>query len=67
MYDPDISTHYVNLPHYLKLTELIDIRMDAQHFEFKLIPLNEILENKCYHKYMKYYANWLVNREAQSD
>ena len=59
MYDQSISTHYVNLPHYLYLNEKPIIRGDYQHTEFNWFDLEVIVGDDTFHPYIRNYADWL--------
>jgi colanic acid biosynthesis protein WcaH len=57
----NISTHYVNLPHYVEFKSIPQISLDGQHSEFKWIDLSVVSNDKRYHPYMCNYASWLLN------
>ena len=60
-FDQDISTHYVNLPHYVELKSKPQIALDDQHDEFKWFDLAEVTDDKKFNPYMSNYASWLLN------
>jgi colanic acid biosynthesis protein WcaH len=61
--DQDISTHYVNLPHYAELKSKPQIILDEQHGEFKWFDLSAVSKDGESHTYIRNYANWLLNRK----
>ena len=60
--DHDISTHYVNLPHYAEFQSKPDITLDDQHGEFEWFDLSVVAKDERFHAYMRNYAGWLLNR-----
>ncbi len=62
----NISTHYVNLPHYLKLHEKPKLKKDSQHSKLEWFKLKEICESNCFHQYVKNYASWLLKADIIS-
>ena len=62
----NISTHYVNLPHYLKLHEKPKLKKDSQHSKLEWFKLTEICESNCFHQYVKNYASWLLKADIIS-
>ena len=59
--DQDISTHYVNLPHYAEFQSRPDITLDDQHAEFEWFDLAVVSNDEKFHPYMRNYASWLLN------
>jgi colanic acid biosynthesis protein WcaH len=59
--DQDISTHYVNLPHYAEFQSKPQITLDDQHGEFKWFDLSVVFKDEKSHLYMRNYASWLLN------
>lgn len=53
--EDDISTHYVNLPHYCFLKEQSNILADEQHDNLSWFDLEEIKDNENFHEYMQTY------------
>ena len=60
--DQDISTHYVNLPHYADFQSKPDIALDDQHGEFGWFDLSMVAKDKKFHAYVRNYASWLLNK-----
>lgn len=66
-FDENISTHYVNIPYFIKLNEdmqnLIKVKFGDgfQHDSFEWININECLNHKNIHKYSKEYAKYVYN------
>ncbi len=50
----DVSTHYVNLAYEYEVKEISDLPTE-QHSEYKWFTVNELLESKQVHKYVKDY------------
>ena len=63
---PDISTHYVNLPHVCFFDELPALTMDEQHGQLEWHPLDRVASNDTYHQYMKLYASKVLELESNS-
>tara|TARA_B100000780_G_scaffold183409_1_gene128725 strand:- start:179 stop:658 length:480 start_codon:yes stop_codon:yes gene_type:complete len=59
--DQDISTHYVNLPHYAEFQAKPEIILDDQHGEFEWFDLSEVSKDERFNPYMRNYASWLLN------
>jgi colanic acid biosynthesis protein WcaH len=50
----DVSTHYVNLAYEIEVVEIPDLPTD-QHNEYQWLAIDELLESKQVHKYVKDY------------
>ena len=50
----DVSTHYVNLAYEYEVKEISDLPTE-QHSKYKWFAVNELLESKQVHKYVKDY------------
>ena len=50
----DLSTHYVNLAYEVKIEEVPNLPTE-QHNEYQWLTIDEILESKQVHKYVKDY------------
>jgi len=57
----DISTHYVNLPHFIVFESRPEITMDDQHGEFEWFELSLVSDDENFNVYMRNYASWLSN------
>ena len=60
--DQDISTHYVNLPHYAEFQSRPEIILDDQHGDFKWLDLSVVFKDEKFNPYMRNYASWLLNK-----
>jgi colanic acid biosynthesis protein WcaH len=60
--DQNISTHYVNLPHYAEFQTKPEITLDDQHGEFEWFDLSEVSKDEKFHLYMRNYASWLLKK-----
>lgn len=66
-FSDEISTHYVNLPHYclLQPDQICDLRLPAgeteQHSEWCWLPLETAANDSNVHAYVRVYAQWLLN------
>ena len=61
--DENISTHYVNLPHYCILEERPSLSIDQQHNELKWFDLDEVAGKNNFHEYMQSYAFCLTSKD----
>ena len=50
----DVSTHYVNLAYEVKIKEMFNLPT-KQHNEYQWLTIDELLESKQVHKYVKDY------------
>lgn len=64
-FDKDISTHYVNIPHFCILKKQPNILADEQHDNLLWFDLEEIRDNENFHDYVQTYATWLINEEIK--
>ena len=60
-FDENVSTHYVNLPHYKNLKSKPEIILDDQHIEIGWFSLLKVSKDKKFHLYMRNYANLILN------
>jgi colanic acid biosynthesis protein WcaH len=58
----DVSTHYVNLPHYVSFQSRPSIVSDDQHAVFKWFDLKAVSVEAVFHPYIRNYAIWLLNK-----
>jgi colanic acid biosynthesis protein WcaH len=65
--DENVSTHYVNLPHYCILEKRPYLLKDQQHNDLSWFSLHEVASNNSFHKYMRGYASWLINVSKNDD
>ena len=61
-FDENISTHYVNLPHYIVVKSRPLITIDDQHGEFGWFDLAVVSVDEKFHPYTAAYALWLLNK-----
>jgi colanic acid biosynthesis protein WcaH len=66
-FDENISTHYVNLPHYLVVNSKPLIIKDDQHSDFEWFELVGVGVDKKFHSYTAAYALWLSNNLGETD
>jgi colanic acid biosynthesis protein WcaH len=50
----DVSTHYVNLAYEIEIQETLNLPTE-QHNEYQWLTIDELLESKQVHKYVKDY------------
>jgi len=50
----DVSTHYINLAYEIEIEETLNLP-NEQHNEYQWLTINELLESKQVHKYVKDY------------
>jgi len=60
--DQNISTHYVNLPHYAEYKSKPQIVLDDQHDDFGWFDLSMVSSVDTFHPYMREYATWILNK-----
>jgi colanic acid biosynthesis protein WcaH len=60
--DQNTSTHYVNLPHYVRFQSKPQITLDDQHGDFKWFDLAVVSSDEKFHAYVRNYASWLLNK-----
>jgi colanic acid biosynthesis protein WcaH len=58
--DARVSTHYVNLPHYLWFDRRPILKHDDQHIKMNWFDLQKVATGVEFHRYMKIYASWLI-------
>lgn len=67
-FSDSISTHYVNLPHYLRISDnqqqqlSIEHGDELQHDSYTWLPLDEAENSGLVHKYSRVYASVLNNK-----
>jgi len=65
--DQNISTHYVNLPHYVWFKSKPEITLDDQHAKFEWFDLSVVADDEKFHRYMRQYASWLIKKMDNSN
>lgn len=65
--DENISTHYVNQPHYCILEQRPSLSIDQQPNELKWFDLDEVAGKNDFHEYMQNYAPCLIKVEKEND
>ena len=65
--DENISTHYVNLPHYCIFERRPILFKDQQHTEFQWFDMTEIAGENGFHDHMKNYASWIIKMDKYND
>lgn len=65
-FSPQVSTHYVNLPHWLALTwaELaqLELPVGEQHSAWQWLALADVVRNPLVHEHVRLYAAWVLER-----
>lgn len=64
--DQNISTHYVNLPHFAEIKSKPRVVLDDQHDEFKWFDLSAIANDEKFHPYVRNYSLWLIKKMYNS-
>jgi len=64
--DQNISTHYVNLPHFAEIKSKPRVVLDDQHDEFKWFDLSAIANDEKFHPYVRNYSRWLIKKMYNS-
>jgi hypothetical protein len=65
--DEDVSTHYVNSPLYVLLTERPRLSIAQEHDRLSWFDLEQFVHNDGFHKYMRIYISWLINAGINND
>ena len=55
--DESVSTHYVNLPHYMYFEKKPNLHLDDQHEELGWFNIDEVANNNNSHEYIRIYAD----------
>lgn len=58
----DVSTHYVNLPHFLEVNPSFSPQLDNQHTSFFWVNMTEAKQNELIHPYALKYIDWILKR-----
>ena len=66
MLDPETSTHYVNLPHYIYLTRRPILSGDSQYLKLKWFDFDFVSKSKIFNQYTRVNARYLLNERAGS-
>ena len=61
--DSDITTHYVNLPHYIEFKSKPNVVSDDQHCQFNWFDIKTVAQDQSFHAYMRNYARWLLDKK----
>ncbi len=56
-------THYVNLPHFIKLSSKLDTEQDSQHSSLQWWRIRDALDSPTIHNYVKPYLIWILEKE----
>ena len=59
IFGDDITTHYVNLPHYIFLKEMPALKVDSQHDRIEWFDIAKLANNSNFHNNVRNYASWL--------
>jgi colanic acid biosynthesis protein WcaH len=65
--DEGISTHYVNLPHCIYMKKKPNFQIDEQHEEMSWFDLQKVASSSGFHKYMRNYASYLLEKGLEND
>lgn len=65
-FSDNVSTHYVNLPHFLQLESSIDLCSlpTDQHSSWRWQPPAQVAVANNVHPYVQAYARWVVEQGA---
>ena len=58
----DVSTHYVNLPHFIKINSAFSPRLDSQHSSYCWVNMAQAKKNELIHPYALSYVTWILKR-----
>ena len=62
--DETISTHYVNLTHFMQFKFRPAISGDSQHDNWDWFDLDKVASDEGFHDYVRDYASYLLNKGA---
>lgn len=65
--DENLSTHYVNLPHYCILGEKPVLHKDQQHNDLRWFDLESVACENSFHRYIQAYAACLITTRRNND
>jgi colanic acid biosynthesis protein WcaH len=57
-----VSTHYVNLPHFLEINSSFSPQLDGQHSRCYWVNLAQATKNKLIHPYVLKYVAWILEK-----
>lgn len=57
-----ISTHYVNLPHFVRFHSKPVIFGDDQHENLEWFNLEKVISDEKFHQYVRNYADYLITK-----
>lgn len=66
-FDEEVSTHYVNLPHCIFMKTKPEFKIDDQHEDMSWFDLHEVATNSSFHKYLRIYALYLIEKGREND
>jgi len=58
-----VSTHYVNLPHYICMDQRPLLKLDNQHSEAGWFNIENVANNSDFHEYIRNYASHLLKQD----
>jgi colanic acid biosynthesis protein WcaH len=67
VFSDKISTHYVNLPHYVRMKVTPHLKLDGQHNKMAWFDLEEVAGNGIFHEYMRLYSSYLLKMDIKND
>lgn len=63
----EISTHYINLPHWLPLSwqdiDILSMRPNSQHAAWQWLDVAVAESSEIVHPYVRSYARWLMGQQ----
>ena len=67
-FSAEVSTHYVNLPHVLRLPHALDINVlpTDQHSDWRWQDVQAAAAADDVHPYVRVYAKWVVREDMLS-
>lgn len=66
-FSENVSTHYVNLPHYMFIKHRPDMELDSQHDKMDWFDLGDVANNDDFHQYIRNYAIHLLEVVIDND
>tara|TARA_B100001093_G_C26808203_1_gene1006418 strand:+ start:343 stop:747 length:405 start_codon:yes stop_codon:yes gene_type:complete len=69
-YSDEITTHYINLPHYYIFKDDLDKNLilpkgvNEQHSDWLWLPIEDVMVNSDVHNHVQVYARWILDNNV---
>ena len=61
-FSEQVSTHYVNLPYFVRVEKEFEPPFEAQHMNWSWVKVAEAVEDVAIHSYARAYLRWVLER-----